>query len=157
MAVATSIGAFLTREHIPYRTITHPTAYTAQREAALAHVPGRRWAKTVVCRVNDQPIEVVVPADAIVDLERLRELTNANVVRLCTEDEIAALYPGCERGAMPPFGPLYGQLVYVDSRLASEPEIVFNAGTHGDAISMTFRDFSTIAKPVVAPVTRSPQ
>ena len=72
--VAASIGDFLNRERIPYRTITHPVAYTAQEEAAVAHVPGRRWAKTVVCVADDQPIQVVVPADMIVDLERLREL-----------------------------------------------------------------------------------
>jgi len=51
------------------------------------------------------------------------------MVRLCTEDEIATLYPECERGTMPPFGPLCGQRVYVDTVLADEPEIVFNAGT----------------------------
>ena len=35
---------------------------------------------------------------------------------------------------MPPFGPLYDQRVYVDTSLVDEPEIVFNAGTHADAI-----------------------
>jgi Ala-tRNA(Pro) deacylase len=35
---------------------------------------------------------------------------------------------------MPPFGPLYRQSVYADDALADEDEIVFNAGTHGDAI-----------------------
>ena len=49
MAIAVSIGDFLKRERIPYRTLAHPVAYTAQEEAAVAHVPGRRWAKTVVC------------------------------------------------------------------------------------------------------------
>lgn len=121
MAIAASIGEFLKRERIPYRTIAHPVAYTAQEEAAVAHVPGRQWAKTVVCMADDQPIQIVVPADRIVDLERLRELTGARVVRLGTEDEIATLYPDCERGAMPPFGPLYGQRVYVDTTLVDEP------------------------------------
>lgn len=154
MAIAASIGEFLRRERIPYRTITHPVAYTAQEEAAVAHVPGRRWAKTVVCMADDQPIQVVVPADMRVDLERLRELVGARVVRLGTEDEIAALYPGCERGAMAPFGPLYGQRVYVDTTLVDEPEIVFNAGTHADAIGMDYRDFAEIVNPVVGGVAR---
>jgi Ala-tRNA(Pro) deacylase len=154
MAIAASIGEFLKRERIPYRTIAHPVAYTAQEEAAVAHVPGRQWAKTVVCMADDQPIQVVVPADRIVDLERLRELTGARVVRLGTEDEIATLYPECERGAMPPFGPLYGQRVYVDTTLVDEPEIVFNAGTHADAISMDYSDFAEIVKPVVGTLAR---
>ena len=154
MAIAASIGDFLKRERIPYRTIAHPVAYTAQEEAAVAHVPGRRWAKTVVCMADDQPIQVVVPADMIVDLERLRELAGARVVRLGTEDEIATFYPECERGAMPPFGPLYGQRVFVDATLVGEPEMVFNAGTHADAFGMDYNDFAEIVKPVVGTLAR---
>lgn len=154
MAIAASVGDFLKRERIPYRTITHPVAYTAQEEAAVAHVPGRQWAKTVVCVADGRPIQVVVPADMIVDLERLRELARARVVRLGTEDEIARLYPECERGAMPPLGPLYGQRVYVDTSLIDEPEIVFNAGTHADAIGMGYNDFAEIVKPVVGALAR---
>ena len=154
MAIAAPIGEFLKRERTPYRTIAHPVAYTAQEEAAAAHVSGRRWAKTVVCLADDQPVQVVVPADMMVDVERLRELTGARMVRLCTEDEIATLYPECERGAMPPFGPLYGQRVYVDTALADEPELVFNAGTHADAIGMDYRDFVEIVHPVVGGVAR---
>ena len=154
MAIAASIGDFLKRERIPYRTIVHPVAYTAQEEAAVAHVPGRQWAKTVVCVADDQLIQVVVPADMMVDLERLRELARARVVRLSTEDEIATLYPECERGAMPPFGPLYGQKVYVDAALVEEPEIVFNAGTHADAIGMDYNDFAEIVHPVVGGLAR---
>lgn len=154
MAIAASIDDFLKRERIPYRTIAHPVRYTAQEEASVAHVPGRHWAKTVVCLADDQPVQVVVPADMMVDLERLRELAGARVVRLGTEDEIAALYPECERGAMPPFGPLYGQKVYVDATLVDEPEIVFNAGTHADAIGMDYRDFAAIVKPVEGALAR---
>jgi Ala-tRNA(Pro) deacylase len=152
--LVTSIGDFLKRERIPYRTITHPVAYTAQEEAAVTHVSGRRWAKTVVCLADHQPVQVVVPADMIVDVERLRELTGAGTVRLCTEDEIATLYPDCERGAMPPFGPLYDQKVYVDTALADELEIVFNAGTHVDAIEMDYADFANLVRPVVGGVAR---
>jgi len=41
---------------------------------------------------------------------------------------------------MPPYRSLYGQTVYVDAALALEPEIVFNAGTHQDAIAMRWND-----------------
>lgn len=149
MAIAESIGDFLDRERVTYATLTHPRAYTAQHEAALAHVPGRRWAKTVVCLADKEPIQAVVPADLKINMERLRELAGARTVRLATENEIAQLYPGCEPGAMPPFGPLYGQRVFVDTTLVAEPEVVFNAGTHTDAIRMHYEDFASVAKPVI--------
>jgi Ala-tRNA(Pro) deacylase len=50
---------------------------------------------------------------------------------------------------MPPFGPLYRQRVFVDQALAVEPRIVFEAGTHGDAIAMRYADFAAITKPIV--------
>ena len=149
MAIAESIGNFLDRARVTYATLTHPRAYTAQQEAAVAHVPGRHWAKTVVAFADNEPIQAVVPADLSVNMERLRELAGARAVRLANEDEIARLYPGCEAGAMPPFGPLYGQRVFVDTTLVAEPEMVFNAGTHTDAIRMHYEDFADVAKPVI--------
>ena len=149
MAIAESIGDFLSRRRVMYTTIAHRRAFTAQIEAAVAHVPGRRWAKTVVCFADNEPIQAVVPADLMVDLSRLRALVGARAVRLATEEEIVGLYPGCEPGAMPPFGPLYGQRVFVDSSLVAEPDFVFNAGTHTDAIRMRYSDFADLTNPHV--------
>ena len=51
---------------------------------------------------------------------------------------------------MPPLGPLYGQRVFVDSSLANDPEVVFNAGTHVDAIRMRYDAFAAVAGAKVA-------
>jgi Ala-tRNA(Pro) deacylase len=50
---------------------------------------------------------------------------------------------------MPPFGPLYGQTVFVDAALAAEPQLAFNAGTHRDAIAMRWTDFVKMVNPIV--------
>jgi Ala-tRNA(Pro) deacylase len=102
-----------------------------------------------VCFADGEPIQAVVPADRMVDLERLAMLAGAGTLRLAREDELAWLYPDCERGAMPPFGPLYNQRVFVDQQLAAEARIVFEGGTHGDAIAMRYADFAAITKPIV--------
>jgi Ala-tRNA(Pro) deacylase len=117
--------------------------------AATTHTPGRDWAKAVVCFADDEPIQAVVPADRMVDFMQLLLLTGAGSPRLARQDELAWLYPECEPGAMPPLGPLYKQRVFVDQRLAAEPRIVFDAGTHGDAIAMRYADFAAITNPVV--------
>ena len=85
----------------------------------------------------------------MIDLERLLLLTGAEHMRLATEEELAGSIPDCEPGAMPPLGPLYNQPVFVDIALAAEPQIVFNGGTHCDAICMRYDDFAAIARPVV--------
>lgn len=149
MSIPASIEKFLTERGVPFQALSHRKAYTAQEEAAVAHVPGREWAKTVVCFADDQPILAVLPALFNVDPERLQRLAGAKKVRLATEKELAPLYAECEPGAMPPFGCLYGQRVFVDRALAGDPEIVFNAGTHVDAIRMRFDDFTKLTSPIV--------
>jgi len=144
-----TIHEFLRDAHVPYTVVPHRPAYTAQDEAAAAHVPGHDWAKVVVCFIDGEPVEAVVPAPSFVNLKRLLELAGGTAVRLADEEDLQRLFPDCEVGAMPPFGPLYGQTVYVDAVLAAEPEIVFNAGTHRDAIAMRWSDFVKMVNPIV--------
>lgn len=144
-----SVDEFLAKSRIPYTTFRHPPAYTAMHSAAVSHVPGRSWAKTVVCFAGAEPILAVVPAHYSIDLERLRVLAGAENLRLAQPQEMLTLYPDCEEGAMPPFGDLYVQRVFVDECLVGEPEMVFNAGTHIDCVQMHYGDFALIAHPVV--------
>ena len=39
--------------------------------------------------------------------------------------------------------------VFVDVALASEPQVVFNGGTHSDAVCMRYDDYAALAHPVV--------
>jgi Ala-tRNA(Pro) deacylase len=93
---------------------------------------------------------VVLPAHRDVHLDLLRHYLAARALRLATEAEITRLYDGCEPGAVPPLGPLYHQKVVVDTSLTSDPEIVFNGGSHRDAIRMRYADFVTLVHPTVA-------
>lgn len=156
MADAMSIHEFLREAHVPYAVVPHRPAFTAQEEAAAAHVPGRDWAKAVVCVVDGRALQAVLPAPLVVDLQRLLELAGGSQIRVATEDELPELFPGCEPGAIPPFGPLYGQPIFVDVRLASEPEIVFNAGSYTEAIAMRWADFARSLRPVVGNFAHPP-
>src|SRR5262249_42771065 len=44
-----TIHEFLREAHVPYSVVPHRLAFTAKEEAAAAQVPGRDWAKVVVC------------------------------------------------------------------------------------------------------------
>jgi len=151
-----SIHEFLRSAQVPYTVVPHRPAFTAQEEAAATHVPGRDWAKVVVCFVDGEPIEAVVPAPFVIDLQRLLELSGGTEIRMATESELKDLFPECETGAMPPFGPLYGQAVFVDATLACEPRIVFNAGTHTEAIAMRWVDFVRSVRPIVGSFSEPP-
>jgi Ala-tRNA(Pro) deacylase len=153
MPVPVAVQTFLANSGQPYEAFHHARAFTAQEEAAATHIPGRQWAKTVVCLLDDEPVLAVVPADRVIDIERLRQVAGAQKARLAAEREFAWMYPECEVGAMPPFGPLYHQRVFVDRSLSRVQEVVFNAGTHVDSIKTTFAAFRELVKPVIAEFT----
>ena len=134
---------------IPYTAFRHPAAFTAQREAAVSHVPGWSWAKVVVCFADDELVLAVVPAPLMVDLDRLRLLSGARAVRLAHEHEFAARYPDCEPGAVPPFGNQPAPRVFLERSLVGEAEMVLNAGTHTDAIRMHYGDFAALTQAIV--------
>jgi len=140
---------FLDENSVQYETILHTTAYTAQGVAASVHVRGRELAKSTVLKVDGRFGLAVLPAPLRVDLEALRRLTGASSVSLASELEFQGLFPGCEVGAMPPFGNLYGLPVWADEALRKDPVIVFNAGTHREAIRMSFADFERLVKPTI--------
>ena len=156
MPSTSSIHEFLREAHVAYTIVPHRPAFTAQEEAAATHVPGRDWAKVVICFVDGEPIQAVVPATMTVNLDSLARLAGGYDIRLAREDELTPLFPACEPGAMPPFGPLYGQSVFVDTALAAEPEIVFNAGTHTEAIRMRWADFAASVRPIVGKFAEPP-
>jgi Ala-tRNA(Pro) deacylase len=97
---------------------------------------------------GDQHFMMVLPADHQIDLEKV-EKAIGKAVSLGKEQEFKTLFSDCAIGAMPPFGNLYGLPTYVEQSLAEQDYIVFEAGTHTDAIKMSYRDYEKIVKPKV--------
>ena len=102
-----------------------------------------------------KPYMLVLPANLKVDLDKARRALGLSNLRLASEREFEHLFPGCEVGAEPPFGNLYGLPVYVDPRLAEDPEIIFQAGTHTDTIRMRYSDFERLVHPEVCDLARA--
>ena len=146
---AIALKEYLDSHGIRYVSIRHSLAYTAQEVAALAHVLGRDFAKTIIVSSDEGLAMVVLPASRRLVLADLREMLIADHVRLASEAEFKAVFPDCELGAMPPFGNLYGMPVYVAASLAEEPEIAFNAGTHTEVIKLAYEDFDRLVQPTV--------
>jgi Ala-tRNA(Pro) deacylase len=151
MSLPNRLKSFLDSNQIPYESLPHTTTYTAQGTAAVMQISGRDVAKTVVLRAGpagEDTILAVLPGSRHAKLDKLSAAVG-KPVRLATELEISDLFPDCELGAMPPFGALYNLPVYVDESLAKDKEVVFNAGTHHDAVRMSYEDFVRLAKPKI--------
>jgi len=149
MSISLRLKQHLDKEGVSYEHHVHPTAYTSQEIAAVAHIPGREMAKTVILNGDGKLIMAVLSANDKVDVEALQQAAGCTSMRLATEDEFRNSFPTCEVGAMPPFGNIFGLPVYCDAALAGDRWIEFNAGTHHDTIRMAFADFQRLANPQI--------
>lgn len=141
------LKSFLDENKIKYVSIQHSSAYTAQEIAAIAHIPGKDLAKTVIVKIDGKMAMAVLPASFKVSFDNLKDTLGVKEVRLAYEQEFIDKFPDCEVGAMPPFGNIYGMEVFVAESLAEDEEIAFNACSHTELIKMSFSDFEKLVKP----------
>jgi Ala-tRNA(Pro) deacylase len=142
----------LDSQGIKYVILIHSAAYTSQEIAASAHIRGKDLAKTVMVTLDGRMAMAVLPASRKISFESLQQATGAADVQLAGEQAFRDIFPGCEVGAMPPFGNLYGMEVYVSKLLAEDKEIAFNAGSHTELIRMDYADFERLVQPKIASI-----
>jgi Ala-tRNA(Pro) deacylase len=122
---------WLRRHGIDHELHEHAETFTAASTARAEGIDARTFAKVVGIATDDgRMVLLVLDAPDRVDLHKAREALGAKEVRLLSEPEMEALAPGCEAGAMPAVGELFGVPMLADFAVQDDPEISFNAGTH---------------------------
>jgi len=140
---------YLIDNRVYYEVQDHRQAFTIQEVAAALHEKGLHVAKVFIAWADGQLVMLVLPAPALVDLDRVRDLLNAQDVRRAREAEFARLFPDCDVGAMPPLGNLYHVPVYLDCSLADQSTIVFQAGSHRTTLKIAMSDYWRLVQPKV--------
>ncbi len=155
MSALDRVRALLEEEGATYDIIKHREEFTALSEARASGVAPREWAKSVAVRLDGSPALALLPATRRVDLRRFEQVAGVEEAELVAEEELAALYPDCDLGAIPPFGRLYGQNTFVDVTLREDERVGFHAGTHTETLVMAYQDFERIAGAVPGKISKS--
>lgn len=140
---------YLEQNNIHYQTRNHPPAFTAQEVAQSCHLSGRRVAKTVIAKVDNEMVMVVTPATERVNFSDLLSEAHAHTAELASEEDFRDKFPMCDLGAMPPFGNLFGMKVYISEELTETDVIAFNSGFNTEIVTMDFADFNRLVRPDV--------
>jgi Ala-tRNA(Pro) deacylase len=135
---------------IAFEELHHPEVHTAQEVAQREHVSGHRVAKVVVVMADGRPVELILPATKHVNLDRVRTVLHALEIRLATEAEMERYFTDCQVGAIPALRHWKDVAVLMDRSLDVSGQIVFQAGTHADAVRLSFQDWYEMVKPQVA-------
>lgn len=152
---AARLMKYLNDKGVEFTLINHTPAFTAHQVAAATHVRDREMAKTVLVNADGQYWLAVLRADHRIDERELRSILEVRHLSLAQEGEMEPMFPGCEIGAMPPLGRMYGLPVVVDKALSEDDLIVFNACTHSEAIRMRYEDYVLLEDPIVATFART--
>jgi Ala-tRNA(Pro) deacylase len=137
----------LDSQNVPYETLHHSQAFTAQEVAHSLHVSGKKCVKAVVASGDNNLVIVVMPASHRLNIQELKSALKANLLEMLVESELVELFPDCDLGAVPPLGNLYGIEVWVDRAVANAEKVLFCAGTHEDCIRMRYSDFAKVTRP----------
>ena len=149
MEIPTRLIELLERSKTRYEILHHPEAFTSHELAAIEHVKGKDRAKVVMVKSGEELLMAVLPTDHRIDLEKLAAVTG-QPTSVAEEADFKELFPDCEIGTMPPFGHLYGVATYLDRSVTEADRLVFEAGTHSDAIKMKYADYERLEKPTMA-------
>jgi Ala-tRNA(Pro) deacylase len=156
MPLSERLRSFLNSRQAEFTLTTHPNAFTAREVAAAEHLAPREVAKTVVVFGDGVYYMMVIAANKLLDLHEVRAALGLTQARLATEPELGELFPDCELGAMPPIGSLYGFPVCLDSSLAGQDTIAFNAGTHHEVVHMPMAEYRRLVSPQIVSLARQP-
>ena len=115
---------FLRSQSVWFQSLLHRPSSSSSRFAASLRVSGRRVAKGVLVRVDDGYVLAVLPATDRIDWNRLSEAFGGRRVALASEIEVERLFSDCERGALPPFGRLYGIPTVIDTSFEEGSDLV---------------------------------
>ena len=140
------IKDMLEKRGVAYELLHHRVAFTAQEVARSEHVSGDNLAKVVVVIADGRPVELIVPASRRVELDRVRKLLCASAIRLASEAEMERIFTDCETGAIPPLRHWKDVTVLMDTSMSNAQDLVFQAGTHEDAVRLKFQDWFALVK-----------
>jgi Ala-tRNA(Pro) deacylase len=147
MAIANTLQRYLNNESIPYDVLEHRPTGCSARTADASHVPGECLAKGVVVKHKNGFVLTVIPASRQVRLDEVGRWLDRPVA-LATEEEVSALFPDCEHGAVPPIAAAYGLPMVVDAGLEGQTDIYFEGGDHRALVHVTGTQFQRLMENV---------
>ena len=145
-SVFEQVTELLGRKSVPHDILRHAPVFTSDEAAAIRGTPLASGAKALICKVDDQFLMIVLPADRKLASKLVRKAAAAKSLRFASREEVEQL-TGLEPGSIPPFGSLFNLPTWCDERLSQQPSINFNAGDHSISISMAYTDYLISEQP----------
>ena len=140
---------------VAFEVLEHEPVRTSEEAARIRGTRLEQGAKALVVRADDRFLHCVLPAHLKADNGALRAIAGTRRLRFATRDELLEL-TGCEPGAVPPFGNLFGLPVLLDEALCANEQVAFNAGSNAVSIVMRCDDLVRVSGATVCRFASAP-
>jgi len=147
MAIPKKITDYLKKNKVKFEAITHKTVYTAFDLAKTLKEKISKIAKTLVIKTDKGYVLVLLPADRIIDLKKLKKLLSAKKVEIAKEKVMKDFFK-IKPGTITPFAKLHKKVpLYIDKALIRAKEILVGAGSYTDSLRLKIKDFLKLENP----------
>jgi len=147
-----SIVKILKTNSISYTELDHDPVYTSEEAAKVRGMSLNAGAKSLLLKVKDKFILVVLAGSEKLDSKKLKKMLGARDIRFATPAEVKDKM-GCIVGACYPFGSVAHLETYLDKSLLAEKVVSFNPGLHHKSIKIKLEDYLEIEKPITVDIS----
>jgi len=133
----------LRSEGAAFQLTHHDPVTTSAEAAAVRGAELHSGAKAMLVKGKVGLVLAVLAADRKVDWKLLAPLVGGKGARFANDEELRVA-TGLTKGAVPPFGCLFGLRTIYDRSLLDLETVNFNAGSNTDSVSMSREDLIRI-------------
>ncbi len=147
LEILPAIRQLLTNAGFSFREVHHEPTRTSEESAKARGEALHIGGKALLMKGDEVFRLFVLSADHKLDSGAIRRELNVKKMRFATPEELlelTGLVPGC----VPPFGPpILPFELCLDSAIAQNERIAFNAGSLTDSIILATTDYLSVARP----------
>jgi len=151
MAIAKSLEKYLKDAKIKYSVIPHKTVFTVYDLAQTLKLKLDQVVKTLLVKVDQRYVLVVLPAHFRLDFGKLKKMLKAKKIDIAKEKDMQTKF-NTKPGAMTPFGPVHKVEVIADKSLTKVKEALFSAGSFTDSVRLKTKDYLKAVEPTLADI-----
>lgn len=151
MAIAKPLEKYLKETKVKYSVIPHKTVFTVYDLAQTLKLKMDQVVKSLLVKVDQKYMLVVMPAHYRLDFAKLKRLLKAKKVDIAKEKDMQTKFK-VKPGAMTPFGPLHKVEVVADTSLGKLKEALFSAGSFTDSVRLKTKDYLKAVEPMLGDI-----
>ncbi len=117
--------------------------HTAQQAAETHNIPVRNIIKSILVKIDDEPILFLAPGDKRIDLEEKKKEFNARDIKVANAEEVKDI-TGHSIGGVPPFGHKKKIKTFIEKGFNGNEKLLAAAGSPNSVFKISLVDLKKI-------------